>query len=785
MPFADVKPSVFVSATSADLRTTREIAGRALITLGCLPVAQSVFPTAGYVEVRELLRQKIQGCDAVIHVAGLRFGREPDPATLPPGAKRRSYTQMEFDLARELKKELYVFVCAEDYPYDAARPGTDPAEEPAELQDLQREHRSALVAGKELFHQLGASDDVAEKVKSLETRLGLLKAQLQRAHHQMRYVAAFVIAACLVILGWTGWREVQDHRRQDDAKIQYEDLKRLLTAREDMSAPIATQSIPVNRLGDLPDEQYYAELAQRSGLSRDAVMKAIAELKGSKGLDEQYQAAMLERRFQDAEAIELKKLGEQKRLLAVTQLATARSRLNIGRARYGRQEYTSALEILREALMQFDSLPDGRAADLALWGEIQTVIGGSHLFLSASLSGESYVANIEAAVRAYELALTACQREAFPLVWARTQCALGVAYSGQAQLAAPAQRQPLLGQAVAAYKHALEVYTKDTLPNDWAMAQYDLGIAYGHQAEQAAKPEREKLLKQAVAAYLHALDVYKRETTPNEWARTQIGLGFAYWHQASLADGSQRNEFLHKAVAAYKLALGVCTKETLPNDWARTQMNLALVYLSPEYRQWLSTDLDKIIDERVDAMQEVAELRDDGRAANVAVLLRSEATGNFEQARELCSWWLARHPEDVSMRADFAEVLLFCSQFDECRGECLALLQDHGEKLSASSFVPVAVIDGLAALLSGNVPAFQDSLRQAIAKWAEQPDDFQPAWSWKGIRKFLEVTTDPLVVEHKQECLAVLDAVDGKTRDEAVAALKKLIAEPATAAAAR
>src|ERR1700692_1278089 len=84
---------VFISATSKDLGTVRELVKQALLTMGCLPVEQNNFPP-DYRSIREMIKYKIGGCEAVIHIVGLRFGVEPDPATLPEGASRRSYTQL-------------------------------------------------------------------------------------------------------------------------------------------------------------------------------------------------------------------------------------------------------------------------------------------------------------------------------------------------------------------------------------------------------------------------------------------------------------------------------------------------------------------------------------------------------------------------------------------------------------------------------------------------------------------------------------------------------------------
>jgi hypothetical protein len=113
---ATQRPDIFVSATSGDLGHIRELAKEALLSIDCHPVEQTNFPP-DYRSVEEMLRAKIADCEAVLHIVGIRYGAEPDPATLPPGFDRQSYTQMEARLARELGKKLYLFLCPEDFAY--------------------------------------------------------------------------------------------------------------------------------------------------------------------------------------------------------------------------------------------------------------------------------------------------------------------------------------------------------------------------------------------------------------------------------------------------------------------------------------------------------------------------------------------------------------------------------------------------------------------------------------------------------------------------------------------
>jgi hypothetical protein len=162
-------PKIFISATSSDLRSIRQIVKEALLTINCHPVEQTNFePDARTVE--NMLRGKIGDCQALIHICGLRYGAEPDVATLPPGTPRRSYTQMEYHIARQLQEErgddhfrVYTFICPEDFPYDP-----EPDTEPQEKRDLQLAHRSRLFDDPHLREKPKDGDDLKLRILALQ-----------------------------------------------------------------------------------------------------------------------------------------------------------------------------------------------------------------------------------------------------------------------------------------------------------------------------------------------------------------------------------------------------------------------------------------------------------------------------------------------------------------------------------------------------------------------------------------------------------------------------------------
>ena len=165
------RPEIFISATSKDLKSCRRLVGDALLTLGCVPVVQDHFPP-GAGEVRTMLRERIAGCQAVIHIAGECYGFEPQERD--PGEPRRSYTQLEYDIARELKKPLYTFLFAPEFPYDAHAP------EPEELRLLQAQHRVALTAGDQLYQSIRDPAELNLRVRELQTRVEALSSDLQK-----------------------------------------------------------------------------------------------------------------------------------------------------------------------------------------------------------------------------------------------------------------------------------------------------------------------------------------------------------------------------------------------------------------------------------------------------------------------------------------------------------------------------------------------------------------------------------------------------------------------------
>ncbi len=79
----------------------------------------------------------------MIHLAGLFYGFEPTRS--PDGATRRSYTQLEYELGKELRRQVFRFIARTDYLPDNEYSQTD------EQAELQERHCQRLMHGTEAW----------------------------------------------------------------------------------------------------------------------------------------------------------------------------------------------------------------------------------------------------------------------------------------------------------------------------------------------------------------------------------------------------------------------------------------------------------------------------------------------------------------------------------------------------------------------------------------------------------------------------------------------------------
>ena len=244
---------IFVSATSGDLRLVRETVNKAIQALGCVAEEQGTF-APDFRTVTDSLREKIKGCDAVIHIVGRRFGAEPSVASLPPGAPRRSYTQLEYFMARELGKKIFVILCGDDFPYDPCE-----SEDP-EKAALQANHYTRLAAADDEYRVVSTGEACYSYVLQLQVQFEELAKQLARVHRTHRLLLT-AIAMSLTALLALGAVQLAGIRRQE------RESKRMADAVVDSSQRTASG---IDGLSDTVDRvihnQTAVEICKRAGV---------------------------------------------------------------------------------------------------------------------------------------------------------------------------------------------------------------------------------------------------------------------------------------------------------------------------------------------------------------------------------------------------------------------------------------------------------------------------------------------------------------------------------------
>ncbi len=470
-----------------------------------------------------------------------------------------------------------------------------------------------------------------------------------------------------------------------------------------------------------------------------------------------------------------------------------------------------AVSAYREALtvQTKQALPQG-------WAATQNNLGIALRDQARRTQGEPGTALLALAVAAFREALTVRTKQALPQDWAATQNNLGLTLSDQARRTQGEAGTALLGLAISAFRQALTIYTKQALPQDWAMTQNNLGIALRNQASRTQGEAGAALLALAVSAYREALTVYTKPALPQDWAMTQNNLGSALRNQASRTQGEAGTALLALAVSAYREALTVQTQQALPQDWAATQNNLGLALCDQASRLPVDHPGRKdLLTQAIDVYQAALTVHTQAvfpihwaqaqmNLAKACVVLpddRCAADGFaavlqvfpdwkdcydkayrryhdkiflFAQAHALSEQWLARHPDDLDVGANFVESHLTTGRWAALPGQLAKVFS----KLPPAVQVPLLAIE-LSALTAQNQTREATEARKALRQLVSaQPAEFQITWTFAGTRHYLQ--TEPRFAPYKQKLLSLLSALEQPSRDAILAALDACCMDSAT-----
>lgn len=195
-------PQIFLSVTGADLQSARGAVHHFLLGLGCIPVIaehrepdSAAFCTA--------VRARLEQCHAAVHIVGGAYGHEPQQRQ--PGEPRRSYGQLEYDLAILLRKPLRVFLCTDDFPFDPY-----PPEEPEKAR-LQQVHRAFVQGGGRASHAVESLNDLESQLRNSPLLpMPARPAAVPQTEIPVLLISLIILAMGAlggVALGWRAWRD--------------------------------------------------------------------------------------------------------------------------------------------------------------------------------------------------------------------------------------------------------------------------------------------------------------------------------------------------------------------------------------------------------------------------------------------------------------------------------------------------------------------------------------------------------------------------------------------------
>jgi tetratricopeptide (TPR) repeat protein len=443
---------------------------------------------------------------------------------------------------------------------------------------------------------------------------------------------------------------------------------------------------------------------------------------------------------------------------ALTKLLIGTAKVELGIRAEGEESQSllgESVAAFREALKVYT-----RGQSPQDWTSTQNNLGVALGSRGERAEGADGVRLLREAVAAYREALKVYTREHSPQQWATTQNNLGAALKAQGERSRGEERVWLLGEAIDAYREALKVLTREHSPQLWATTQRNLGAALRSQGERAEDADGVRLLGEAVDAYSEALKVYTRERSPQQWAMTQYNLGAALRSQGERAEDADGARLLGEAVDAYSEALKVYTREHSPQQWVMTQYNLAEVYHL--LRNWLGA---------AEAYANVLTLYpSDEEAYTISSSLYHQVLFRFEEAFTLNQQWLARHPNDISAQADFAEKHFTTARFEECERRINALLAVPEVSAGTKSALRAIEIADLLAL--NKADRISPKMEALIAEVSCQPAEFKVGWVFDGTRHFISQTEK--LSPYCDWLDKLFDAIGGEDRETILKGLKEV-----------
>ena len=193
-----VRPRIFISAVSKELRGARQLVANTLNFLGYEAVWQDIFGTEEG-NLHDMLRRKIDTCQGLIQLVGQRFGF--GPANPETDERAVSYTQFELRYARERRLKVWPIILATEFPTDA------PNDEPAAWRENQERYRQSLAPSAEgkkpvvpIYHRAADSKELENLVLKLRNDFEILRSEKEKGQRRFRIAAGVVLCLLLILM---------------------------------------------------------------------------------------------------------------------------------------------------------------------------------------------------------------------------------------------------------------------------------------------------------------------------------------------------------------------------------------------------------------------------------------------------------------------------------------------------------------------------------------------------------------------------------------------------------
>lgn len=210
------KYQVFISSTYSDLKEERRKILDILLMADCIPAGMEAF-VASDIEQFEVIKKVIELCDYYILIIGKRYGSINGQTGL-------SYTEMEYEYAKELGIPVLVFAL----------------DESVEVSEDKKEKDPEKIAALDAFRQKALTNRLATIWKTQDELTGAVAVSIMRATKQIQR---------------PGWQRAVDY---DEASLRRE-IMNLQKERDKLAADLNTakkQIISLTTISDLAYEDY-------------------------------------------------------------------------------------------------------------------------------------------------------------------------------------------------------------------------------------------------------------------------------------------------------------------------------------------------------------------------------------------------------------------------------------------------------------------------------------------------------------------------------------------------